>query len=66
MKRPGWCGTNYRLDTSSLPTETFSTFYLPHLVYQLAGFENPFVDTVLEEMKKGADLFSGRKSQHEF
>lgn len=43
---------NYGLDTSSLPTETFSTFYLPHLVYQLAGFENPFVDTVLEEMKK--------------
>ena len=41
---------NYDLDTSSLPKTTFSTFYLPHLVYQLAGFESPFVDTILKEM----------------
>lgn len=42
---------NYGLDTSSLPEETFSTFYLPHLVYRLAGFESPFVDAVLKEME---------------
>ena len=42
---------NYGLDTSSIPDETFSTFYLPHLVYRLAGFESPFVDTVLKEMR---------------
>lgn len=41
---------NYDLDTSSLPKATFSTFYLPHLVYQLAGFESPFVNTILKEM----------------
>ena len=42
---------NYGLDTSSLPEETISTFYLPHLVYRLAGQENPFVETMLEEME---------------
>ena len=42
--------SNYDLDASSLPEETISTFYLPHLVYSMVGLKNPFVDTMLEEM----------------
>ena len=34
-----------------MPEEPISTFYLPHLVYRLAGQENPFVETMLEEME---------------
>lgn len=41
---------NYGADTSMLPgEEKFSTFYLPHFVYQMAGLDNPFVDVMLEE-----------------
>ena len=40
---------NYELDTSSLPTnQLFSTFYLPHYIFQLAGFSTPFVDVMMD------------------
>ena len=40
---------NYGLDTSSLPTgQMFSTFYLPHYIFRLAGFSTPFVDVMMD------------------
>ena len=43
--------SNYGLDLSGLPKEKISTFYLPHLAYQLTGLPSTqFVDTILEEM----------------
>ncbi len=44
---------NYGADTSALPgSEKFSTFYLPHFVYTMAGFQNPFVDVMLESYEE--------------
>lgn len=40
---------NYGADTSELPVDTeFSTFYLPHFVYRMAGLSNAFVDVMLD------------------